>query len=90
VLQMHVSNVSSVLRHMLQVLHLDVSKVDRVPYLSPRLLLSRLSVSSSSRHRLGIRRPLLFSTLLTFGRRGPRVSMQNGTGNGLRARMSRR
>ena len=44
---MHVLSVSSVVRHMLQVLHLDVSKVDRVLHLPPRLLLPRLGVSSS-------------------------------------------
>jgi hypothetical protein len=33
---------------MLQGLHLDVSKVDQVLYLPPRLLLSRLGISSSS------------------------------------------
>jgi hypothetical protein len=34
----------------------------------PRFLLPRLGVSSSSRHRLGIRRPLPhFSILVTFG-----------------------
>jgi hypothetical protein len=47
VFQMHVSNVSSVFIRMLQVLYLDVSKVDRVLHLSPRLLLSRFGVSSS-------------------------------------------
>jgi hypothetical protein len=53
---------------MLQVLHLNVSKVDRVLHLSPRFLLPRLGVSdSSSWRRLGIRRPLPFSILVTFG-----------------------
>jgi hypothetical protein len=33
---------------MLQVLHLNVSKVDRVLYFPPRLLLPRLGVSSAS------------------------------------------
>ena len=42
------SSVSSVLRHMLQVLHLDVSKVDRMLHLPPRLLLLHLGVSSAS------------------------------------------
>jgi hypothetical protein len=43
------------------------SKVDRVLHLPPRLLLSRLGVSSSSRHWLGIRRFLPpFSMLVTF------------------------
>jgi hypothetical protein len=49
VFQMHVSSVSSVFRRMLQVLHLDVSKVDYVLHLPPRLLLPRLGVFSSSR-----------------------------------------
>jgi len=43
---MHVLNVSSVFRRMLQVLYLDVSKVDRVLHV-PRFLLPRLGVSSS-------------------------------------------
>jgi hypothetical protein len=55
VFQTHVSSVSSVFRRMLQVLRLDVSKVDRVLHLPPRLLLHRLSVSSFSRRRLGTR-----------------------------------
>jgi hypothetical protein len=33
--------------YMLQVLHLDVTKVNRLVHLSPRLLLSRLGISSS-------------------------------------------
>jgi hypothetical protein len=47
VFHMHVLNVSLVFTHMLQMLHLDVSKVDRVMHLPARLLLSRLGVSSS-------------------------------------------
>jgi hypothetical protein len=43
VFQTHVLSVSSDFIHMLQVLHLDVSKVYRVLHLSPRLLLPRLS-----------------------------------------------
>jgi hypothetical protein len=59
---MHIPSVSSVFRHMLQLLHLYVSKVERVLPLLPRLSVS------SSRRRLGIRRPLpLFSMLVTFG-----------------------
>jgi hypothetical protein len=55
VLQMHVSSVLFVFRRMLQVLHVDVSKVDRVLHLPPRLLLHRPGVSSSSSwHRLDI------------------------------------
>jgi hypothetical protein len=54
VFQMHVSSVSSFFRRMLQVLHLNVSKVDQVLYLPPRFQLPRLGVSSS-RHRLRIR-----------------------------------
>jgi hypothetical protein len=50
----HVSSVSSVFRRMLQVLYLDVSKIDQVLHLPPRLLLPRLSVSSSSWRRLGM------------------------------------
>ena len=45
VFQMHVSSVLSA--RMLQVLHLNVSKVDRVLHLTHRLLLPRLGVSSS-------------------------------------------
>jgi hypothetical protein len=46
---------------MLQLLHVDISKVDRVLHLIPCFLLPRLSVSSSSsQHRLGIRRPSPF------------------------------
>ena len=36
---MHVSSVSTVFRHMLQVLCLDILKVDRMLHLSPRFLL---------------------------------------------------
>jgi hypothetical protein len=43
--------------HMLQVMYLDVSKINRMLHLHPRFLLSRLGVSSS-RCRLGIRHPL--------------------------------
>jgi hypothetical protein len=52
-------SVSSAFRRILQLLYLDVSKVDRVLHLSSRFLLARLSVTSSSQCRLGIRRPLL-------------------------------
>ena len=46
------------LTRMSQVLHLNISKVDRMLYLSPRFLLAHLSVSSQ--RRLGIRhRPSL-------------------------------
>jgi hypothetical protein len=45
VFQMHVSSVSFAFRHMLQVLHLNVLKVDWVLHISPRLLLPRLGVS---------------------------------------------
>jgi hypothetical protein len=66
---------------MLHVLHLYVSKVDQVLHLSPRFLPLHLSVSSSSRHRLGIRCPLpSFSMPVTFG----------AAGNRLQARASRR
>jgi hypothetical protein len=50
-------SVSSVFRRMLQVLYLDVSKIDRMLHLHPRFLLSRLGVFSS-RCWLGIRHPL--------------------------------
>jgi hypothetical protein len=43
----HVISISSIFIRMLQVLYLDVSKVERVSHLSPCLLLSRLVVSSS-------------------------------------------
>jgi hypothetical protein len=47
---------------MLQVLHLNVSKVDQVLHLPPRFLLSRLGVfSSSSLRRLGVSHLLPFS-----------------------------
>jgi hypothetical protein len=49
VFQKHVSNVSFVFRHMLQLLHLDVSKLDQVLHLPPRLLLSRPSVKREKR-----------------------------------------
>jgi hypothetical protein len=39
VFQTYISSVLSVLRHILQVLYLDISKVDRVLHLPPRLLL---------------------------------------------------
>ena len=67
VFQMHVSSASSVFRRMLQVLHLNISKVDRVLHLPSRLLLPRLGVLSSSQYRLGIRHLLpLFSKLVIF------------------------
>ena len=47
VFQMHVSNVSSAFIRMLQVLYLDVLKVNRVLHLSSRLLLLCLGISSS-------------------------------------------
>jgi hypothetical protein len=63
---MQVSSVSFAFRRILQVLHLDVLKVDRVLHLRPRILLPHLGVSSSQRW-LGIRHPLsLFSMLLTL------------------------
>jgi hypothetical protein len=45
---MHVLNISSVFGIILQVLYMDVSKVDRVLHLSSRFLLPRFGVSSSS------------------------------------------
>ena len=68
------SSVSSVFRRMLQVLHLDVSKIDRVLHL-PSFLLPRLSVSSSFQHRAGHPpppRPLLDAGNVR-GQRGPRM-----------------
>jgi hypothetical protein len=71
VFQMHVLNVSSAVRRMLQILHLNVSKIDQVLHLPPRLLLPCLGVSSS-RHWLGIHRPFpLFSMLVMFRAVGP-------------------
>ena len=74
VFQIHVSSISSAFRRMLQVLYLNVSKVDRVLHLPSRLLLSRLGVLSSSQYRLGIRHLLpLFSKLVIFAvARAPR------------------
>jgi hypothetical protein len=46
--QMHVSSISSVFRCTLQVLPLDVLKIDRVLHLPPHLLLPRLGVFSSA------------------------------------------
>ena len=46
VFQIHVSSVSSAFGCMLQVLHLNVSKVDRMLHLPPRILLPHLDVSS--------------------------------------------
>jgi hypothetical protein len=48
VFQTHILSVSSVFIHILQVLYLDVSKVDRVLYLPPRLGVS--SASSAALH----------------------------------------
>jgi hypothetical protein len=50
VFKMHVSSVSSAFRRMLTVLHLDVSKVDRVFASPSSLAIACLGVSSSSRH----------------------------------------
>ena len=49
--QTHVSNVSFVFRHMLQLWHLDVSKLDRVLHLPPRLLCYLASVSGTRKRR---------------------------------------
>jgi hypothetical protein len=69
VFQMHVSSVSSVFKRAWQMLHLNVPEVDRMLHLPHRLLLPYLGVSSSSQHRLGIRRLLSLSllVLVTFG-----------------------
>jgi hypothetical protein len=62
VFQTHVSSVSSVFRRMLQMFHLDISKVNWVLYLPPCLGVS------SSRRQLDIRCPIpLFSMLVAFG-----------------------
>jgi hypothetical protein len=58
VFQMYISNVSSAFRLILQLLHLDISKVDRVLHLFPRFLLPSSVSSPPSRRRLGIRHPL--------------------------------
>ena len=47
VFRMYVSSISSAFRRMLQVLYLDVSKVDRLLHLPSRFLLPCLGVSSS-------------------------------------------
>jgi hypothetical protein len=44
VFQIHISSASSIFRHMLQVLHLDILKVDQVLNLPPRLLLPHVGV----------------------------------------------
>jgi hypothetical protein len=92
-MQMYVSIVSFAFRRMLQVLHRNVSKVDRVLHLLPRLLLPGLllpclGVSSSSWCRLRIRRLLpLFSMLVTFGTtrapRGRETARKNDCRRGL-------
>jgi hypothetical protein len=46
---MLVSSVLSAFRSMLQVLHLDIVKLDQVLHLPPHFLMSRLSASSSQR-----------------------------------------
>jgi hypothetical protein len=80
VFQVHISSVSSTFRRMLQVLYLDVLKVDQMLYFPPRLLLPRFGISSF-RRRLGIRRHLpLFSMLVTF---------KGSAGNGLQTQASR-
>jgi hypothetical protein len=94
---MYVSSVSSVFRRILQVLHLDVSKIDQVLHLPPRLLLPRLNASSSSWCRLGMwtrgtggRCPLsIFLMLVTFGAvRAPSETCERSAGAGVRTRAS--
>jgi hypothetical protein len=65
--EMQVSNVSFVFRRMLQVLHLDVSKLDRVLHLPPRLLLSRLGVRCGKRAQ---------AEAVSDGAGGPHVHVQ--------------
>jgi hypothetical protein len=65
VFQAFSTSVSSAFKRMLQLLHLDVSKVNQMLHLPHRFLLPRLGVSSSSRRWLGIRR--LISLFLDDG-----------------------
>jgi hypothetical protein len=67
----------------LQVLHLNILKVDRVLHLLSCFLLLHLGISSS-RSRLGIRRPLLDASGVGVARAciGARNSMGNGYGHG--------
>jgi hypothetical protein len=78
VFQMHVSSVSSTFGCMLQMLHLDILKVDRVLHLPPRFLLFHLDVSSSGTG-LGIRclHPLLDAGNI-WGGTGPMWTRENG------------
>jgi hypothetical protein len=83
-------SVLTVFRRMLQLLYLDVSKVDQVLYLS-----SPLSAVSSLSTPQGIRmtpRPSPFESktphalsLSLLGRRGPRVERETSASHGLRA-----
>jgi len=64
--------------------NIEGSKVDRVLYLSSRFMLPRLGVSSFSRRRQGIHRPLLlFVDVGDVGAARAHVDAQNGTRNGL-------
>jgi len=62
-------------RRILQVLHLDVSKVDRVLQLSPHFSVALHRCLFLLWRRLGIRRPLslFFSMLVTLGLTWTRV-----------------
>jgi hypothetical protein len=61
---MHVSSVSSAFRHMLQVLHLNVLKIE-VLHLSPRFYVASHRCLFLLRRRLGIH--FSFSMLVTLG-----------------------
>ena len=78
VFQMHVSSILSGFKRMLQVLHVNVLKVDRVLHLPPRLLLPRLGVSSSAAFSLSYR------CWWGLGQRGPHVGTRNYVRKGLR------
>jgi hypothetical protein len=86
VFQMHDSYVLSGLRHILQVLHLNVSKVDWVLHLLSCFLLLHLGISSSW-SRLSIRRrPLLDASGVGVARAC--IGTRNSMGNEYRRRCS--
>jgi hypothetical protein len=71
VFQMHVSSVSSIFRHMLQMLHLDVSKVDQVLHFRPPVSVSPhppdAGWSSEPEAQASATPSPSFSMLVTFG-----------------------
>ena len=78
-------SVSSVFGRILQLLHLDVSKVDWVLHLLPRFLLpSSASPPPPDVDWASTAPSLSFSMLMTFRRRGPHVGAQNRVRNGYR------